>query len=195
MEMKEEFNKILQDVRSTDNPSIKALYLSVYLSDALKESKINIYEAYLLHGEIINYIREGYILPAWNGKAGISECIAILNQRLLALVFKDDEYANVLKEFGHEALKLCIAKRAHYILDNYEEYLNIDDKSTDWLQKLYNVRKKHNSLSYEKGPYHIEEFPFHYYEPEKMLLDKIDLQNMKSISDDIETLLIELNSQ
>lgn len=191
--MKEEFNKILHTVRNTDNPSIKAMHLSIYLSNMLKEGRINIYEAYLLQGEIINYSREGYILPAWNGIVGISKCIEILNQRLLALAFKDEEYANVLKGFGHEALKLCKEKRTHYIMDNYDEYLNMNDESVDWLQKLYHIRKNFVSSSFEEGPYHMEEFPYHYFEPEKMLLDKEELQNMKRVSTDIESLLIELS--
>lgn len=191
--MKEEFNKILYDVRSADNPSIKAMHLSVFISNLLRENGINIYEAYLIQGEIINYNREEYTLPAWNGRVGISTCLEILNQKLLALVFKDDRYADFLKTIGLEALHLCREKRAHYIMDSYVEYLDIDGNSIGLLQKLYDVRKKYNSLSYNKGPYHVDEFPYHYYEPEKMLLDKVDLQNMKSVSADTETLLIELN--
>lgn len=191
--MKEEFNKILQDVRNTDSPVIKAIRLSIYLSDMLRENKINIYEAYLLQIEIINYRREGYTLPAWNDSVYISTCIEILNQRLLALVFKDDRYADFLKTIGMEAFHLCKTKRAHYIMDSYAEYLNIDENSIDLLQKLYDVREDFDSLSDEDGPYHVAEFPHHYYEPEKMLLDKVDLQNMKSISTDMESLLIELN--
>lgn len=61
----EYYNKILQDVRNTDNPAIKAIRLSVHLSDMLRENKINIYEAYLLQGEIISFRREGHMLPAW----------------------------------------------------------------------------------------------------------------------------------
>lgn len=191
--MKEELENILQEVKNTDNPSIKAMSLSVHLSNMLRENRINIYEAYLLQAEIINYEREGYTLPAWNDTVQISTCIAILNQRLLALVFKDDKYAHSLREVGIEALHLCQEKRTHYIMDSYIEFMNINDEADNLLHKLYNIRKKYKSLNYEKGPYHIEEFPYHYYEPEKMLLDKKDLQNMKTVSADIETLLIELN--
>ena len=129
-------NKILQDIKNTDNPVMKAIRLSVHLSNMLKENQINIYEAYLLQGEIIHYRREGYTLPAWNDTVQISTCLAILNQRLLALAFKDDKYAGLLKEL----------------------------------------------------------FPYHYYEPEKILLDKQNLQNIKNVSKNIETLLVELNT-
>ena len=194
----EYYNKILQDVRNTDNPAIKAIRLSVHLSDMLRENKINIYEAYLLQGEIISCRREGYILPAWGNTVQcstvqISDCIAILNQRLLALVFKDYKYADLLKDFGIEALHLCKEKRAHYIMDDYMEFININAGADSLLYKLYNARQNYNSLSDEEGPFHVEEFPYHYCEPEKILLGKENLQSMKSISGDIETLLIELN--
>ena len=194
----EYYNKILQDVRNTDNPAIKAIRLSVHLSDMLRENKINIYEAYLLQGEIISHRREGYILPAWGSTVQcstvqISDCIAILNQRLLALVFKDYKYADLLKDFGIEALHLCKEKCAHYIMDDYTEFININAGADSLLYKLYNARQNYNSLSDEEGPFHVEEFPYHYCEPEKILLGKENLQSMKSISGDIETLLIELN--
>ncbi len=194
----EYYNKILQDVRNTDNPAIKAIRLSVHLSDMLRENKINIYEAYLLQGEIISHRREWYILPAWGSTVQcstvqISDCIAILNQRLLALVFKDYKYADLLKDFGIEALHLCKEKRAHYIMDDYMEFININAGADSLLYKLYNARQNYNSLSDEEGPFHVEEFPYHYCEPEKILLGKGNLQSMKSISGDIETLLIELN--
>ena len=194
----EYYNKILQDVRNTDNPAIKAIRLSVHLSDLLRENKINIYEAYLLQGEIISFRREGYMLPAWGSTVQcstvqISDCIAILNQRLLALVFKDYKYADLLKDFGIEALHLCKEKRAHYIMDDYMEFININAGADSLLYKLYNARQNYNSLSDGEGPFHVEEFPYHYCEPEKILLGKENLQSMKSISGDIETLLIELN--
>ena len=194
MVVTEYYNKILEDIKNTDNPVIKAIRLSVHLSNMLKENKVNIYEAYLLQGEIINYRREGYTLPAWNDTVQISTCLAILNQRLLALAFKDDKYAGLLKKFGIEALHLCKEKRAHYIMDDYMEFMYIEDEASDLLYKLYNARKKYNSLSDEEGPFHVEEFPYHYYEPEKILLDKKNLQNTKSVSKNIETLLIELNT-
>lgn len=45
MVVTEYYNKILQDIKNTDSPVIKAIRLSVHLSNMLKENKINIYEA------------------------------------------------------------------------------------------------------------------------------------------------------
>lgn len=101
MRMENDINKIIQDIKYTNNPTLKAMKLSFYLSDRLKNHNLNIYEAYLLEGEIINYMRDGYMLPAWNGWVQISTCLELLNQRLLALAFGDMGYANQLKVWGN----------------------------------------------------------------------------------------------
>lgn len=48
-------------------------------------------------------------------------------------------------------------------------------------------------LSDEERPYHVEVFPYHYFEPEKILLEKRDMSREKNIRTEIETMLIELN--
>ncbi len=191
--MENDIIKVIQAIKDTDNPKIKAYKLTSYLSDLLKKQKITIYEAYLLNGEILNYMREWYRLPAWNGWVQISTCLEIFNQRLLAVAFKEMEYADLLKKWGREALQLCTEKRQHYIIDRFAEFMDIDENSDALLQELLDIRKKYMSLSDNKGPYHIEAFPYHYFEPEKVLLEKKDMTGEKSISTDIETLLVELN--
>ena len=194
-EMKMEINisKMIQEIKNTDNPTLKADKLSFYLSDLLKSNNINIYEAYLLEGEIISYMRDWYMLPAWNGWVQISTCLELLNQRLLALAFGDMGYANQLKVWGIEALKLCGEKRPHYIMDKYVEFINISSNSDILLQELLDVRKDYTLLSYEEGPYHVEVFPYDDFEPEKILLEKRDMGKEKNIRTEIETILIELN--
>lgn len=185
--------KIIQEVKNTCNPTIKAKKLSFYLSDCLKKKEINIYEAYLLHWEIINYTREGYILPAWNGKVQISTCLAILNQKLLAVAFDDIKCTEQLIAWGLEALKLCTEKRTHYIMDQYSEFINVSYNSDNLLQELLSIREKYRFMSTNAGPYHVEVFPYHYYEPEKILLEKRDMSKEKNINMNVETMLIELN--
>lgn len=81
-------------------------------------------------------MREWYKLPAWNGWTQISTCLEIINQRLLAVAFKDMEYAEILKEWGREALKMCKEQRKHYIIDRFEEFINIDENNEVILQEL-----------------------------------------------------------
>lgn len=192
--MENDILKIIQEVKNTSNPIIKAKKLSFYLSDCLKKQELNIYEAYLLHGEIISYTREGYILPAWNGRVQISTCLAILNQKLLALAFNDIKYMEQLVEWGLEALKLCTEKRAHYIMNRYSEFINVSYNSDNLLQELLNIREKYRFMSTNDGPYHVEVFPYHYYEPEKILLEGRDMSKEKNINMNVETMLIELNT-
>ena len=162
-------------------------------SDCLKLNKLSIYEAYLLQWEIINYSRNGYILPAWNGRVQISTCLAILNQKLLALVFNDKNCEKKLEDWGKEALNLCCERRTHYIMDRYIDFLHIRDNDTSLLRTLLNVRENYATMSDNDGPYHVEVFPYHYFQPERILLEKMDIDKEKNISTDIETILIELN--
>lgn len=191
--MENDIVKLIESIRNEDNPIIKAEKLSFYVSDSLKSQRLTIYESYLLHEEILNYMREGYTIPAWNGLVQISTCLEIFNQRLVALVFGDLDNANLLKKWGGEALRLCTEKRSHYIIDRYEAFMNIDNNSDILLEELLAIRKNYASLNDKKGPYHVEVFPYHYFEPEKILLEKEDTIRKKCISTDIETILIGLN--
>ena len=184
---------LIQDIKETDNPALKAAKLSFYISDGLKNQNLDIYEAYLLQQEVLSYTREGYILPAWNRKVSISTCLALLNQRLLALAFRDGNYVQLLRKWGMEACELCAEKRTHYIMDRYNDFLDIDCTGEELLRTLSSVRENYGRLSDNGGPYHVEVFPYHYFEPERILLEKTELDKKEQISGDTEALLIELN--
>lgn len=191
--MQDNVYTVINNIKEVCNPAIKANRLLLYLNDLLKKQEITIYEAYLLQGQIINYMRDWYKQPAWGGWVQISTCLEIMNQRLLAVAFKDVDYAKTLKEWGSEAFRLCEEKRTHYIIDRFEEFINVDENANALLQGLLDVRKKYARLSAGEGPYHVESFPFHYFEPEKILLEKMDMANEKNISKDVETILVELS--
>ena len=195
---------LIQDIKKTENPTLKAAKLSFYISDGLKEQKLDIYEAYLLQQEVLSYAREGYLLPAWNTKVRIAACLALLNQRLLALAFHDRNYARLLKEWGLEAYDLCAERRAHYIMSRYRDFLNIDHTGADdpgrpdcahegLLRELLNVRGNYGRLSDRDGPYHVEVFPYHYFETERILLEKAYPDKEEQLSGDTEEILIELS--
>lgn len=184
---------IINEIKKSNHLAVRSSRLSIYMSDKLREKKLSLYEAYLLQCEVIRYERDSYIMPAWNNKVGISACIALLNQKLLALAFNDIEYMKQLEKWGMEAFYMCGEKRPHYIMDKYSDFLKADYDSRNLLLELLDVRKKYDLLNYDDGPYHTEAFPFDYFEPERILLDKIDLSKDKSISKDIESILIELS--
>lgn len=191
--MENDVKKVIQSVKDASNPTVKAMKLSFYLSDCLKIKKLSMYEAYLLQWEIINYTRMGYILPAWSGRVQISTCLTILNQRLLALIFDDMNCAKQLEEWGREAMNMCPDKRAHYIMDRYIEFLSVGYNDDDFFRELLSIRENYASMSDSEGPYHVEVFPYHYFEPERILLEKENLNIEKNISIDTETILVELN--
>lgn len=116
-----------------------------------------------------------------------------MNQRLLALAFGDNDWAKQLQDWGKEAMQLCAEKRPHYVMDRYLEFLNIEEGSDDLLQELLSIREKYVRLGNNEGPFHTEVFPYHYCEPEKILLDRVDLESERKVSEDIEKILIELN--
>ena len=128
---------MIQRIKETENPIVKADILSFYISDGLRDQKLNLYEAYLLQWEVLKNTREWYTLPAWNGKVQISTCLALLNQKLLAEAFCDDGCVRLLRQWGVEAFRLCSEKREHYIMDRYNDFLDIDhDHGKDLLKDI-----------------------------------------------------------
>lgn len=189
-----DISNLIHEIKETDNPVLKAAKLSFYISDGLRNQRLSLYEAYLLQQEVIQFTREGYLLPAWSGRVQISTCLTLLNQRLLAQAFQDRNYARMLKQWALEAFQLCTEKRPHYIMDNYAGFLEIDREHTKLLETLSAVRGKYGSMSSDAGPYHVEVFPWHYFEPESILLGKAESDMDKQLSEDTESILIELNS-
>lgn len=192
IDLRNEVVNLVNFIKDKDNPLLIANKISYFVSDALREEKINLYEAYLLNWEEIRFRRMSYIESGWNGKVRISTCLAILNQRMLAQVFKDNVAVSELKEWGLEALNLNGEKRAHYILDRYNTFLDAG-KSPELLKELLKVRNRYQSLSDNDGPYHNEVFPYHFYSPEKILLDYDGNAYEQMIDEEIENLIIELN--
>ncbi|MBR4084280.1 MAG: hypothetical protein IKK33_08380 [Lachnospiraceae bacterium] len=185
---------LIESIKQVNNPIVKSKRLSFYISDLLKNHEITLYEAYVLNKEVIKLQREWYMLPAWNGWSQISTCLQIMNQRLLAVAFKELDYAEQLKQWGQDAFRLCKEKRKHYIMDRFEEFINIDENADILLRELLDVRNNYRKMSSNEGPYHVESFPYHYFEPERILLGKRDLSTEKKISGDIKTIIAELNN-
>jgi len=183
---------LINNVKATSNPSLIANKLSYWLSGTLRSARINLYEAYLINWEEIKFRRTSYVETAWNGKVRISTCLSILNQILLAKVFDDNNAISKLKSWGLEALKLNNEQRSHYILDKYRAFLEAYD-SSELLTELLSVRTNYQNLSDNEGPFHNEVFPFHFYSPEKILLEKSYESYKKVLDKEIESLIVELN--
>lgn len=190
--MKNDVVNLINFIKDKDNPLLIANKISYFISDALREKKTNLYEAYLLNWEEIRFRRMSYIESGWNGRVRISTCLAILNQRMLAQVFQDNVAANKLKDWALEALNLNGEKREHYILDRYNTFLDANN-SHELLKELLEIRNNYQSLSDNEGPYHNEVFPYHFYSPEKILLDCDGSTYEQIVDEEIENLIIELN--
>lgn len=169
--MKYEVEKLICHIKNEIDPLIVANKTSYFLSEALREGKVSLYEAYLLNWEEIKYRRMGYTQLAWNGRVRIATCLTILSQKLLAHIFDEQTGAEKLKAWGLEAYNLNNERRAHYILDRYNLFLDTNE-SPELLESLLDTRNNYGELSTDEGPYHTEVFPYHYFSPEEKLLEK-----------------------
>lgn len=189
----EEIETLKNIIKQESNPLVIANKISYFLSNALREDKISLFEAYLLNMEELRFRRMGYTQTTWNGRVRISTCLSIINQKLLSQIFGEDIVAEKLKGWGLEAYKLNKEKREHYIIDNFNLYLDAQN-SPELLKKLVDVRKNYEKLSDDKGPFHNEVFPYHYYSPEDILLGNTEMNVLeKTLNSNIEELLVELN--
>ena len=193
--MRDEIQTLIKSIKNKNNPSMIADDISHFIIDSFRARKIRLYEAYLVNIEVIRFKRLGYIQPAWNERVRISTCLTLLNQKLLAHVFDDNMCAEKAKELAHEAFTLNKEKRPHYIMDRYDEFLQANT-NIQILQEMKNVRLNYDKLSDDDGPYHNETFPYHFYSPEEILLNEDEKRkylSSKTISDDIEELIIQLS--
>jgi hypothetical protein len=184
--------ELLEGLKNIDHPSLMATGISGFIVNAMRNGIINIYEGYLLNWEVVSYQRRSYLERGWKEGVRISICLAILNQRFLAQIFGNNEGAAQLKLWGLEAINLYKSKRAHYILDRYEEFLDAKD-APDLLKVLLDVRNNYQTLDFDKGPYHNEEFPYDFYVPEKILLENGQDYGKMIVNGIIEDLIVELN--
>lgn len=87
----------------------------VFRSDGLRDGNISLYEAFMLNSEEIKFRRVGYTRPAWNGRIRKGTCLAILNQKLIPHIFKEQAEIDKLKAWGQEAYIQNTEVRAHYV--------------------------------------------------------------------------------
>jgi hypothetical protein len=186
-------NNCLQCVFSKSAPNILAVNIGFLIADSLKVGQISLYEGYLLHAEKLRFRRRAYIEPAWGVCVQISDLLSLLNQSLLASLF--DDKADILryKEWALEAFGMNSEVRDHLIMNDYEFFL---EESIDALKCMESLRSNYETTSGNNGPYPIESFPFHYYAPEVLLLNKknshVDLDLTKDIGDEVAGLIVEL---
>ncbi|QHW31350.1 hypothetical protein GZH47_11170 [Paenibacillus rhizovicinus] len=185
-------SEIIQSIKQQNNPMIVANRLSTFIVHAIREGSINLYEAYLLNGEVIKWYRKGYTQPAWKSPVLVSNCLAILNQKLLSHIFDGNTVTENIYKLGLEAYRLNDDKRKHYIMDKYALFLEAQD-SPALLHELQSIRNNADKQSYDDGPYHFDEFPFECFSPETILLEGGGHLFEKTIQDEIEDLIVELN--
>lgn len=182
---------LLKELSDTGNPGSRALKLTFFASDALRNGQISLYEAYLLYAEALSYDRLAYLAPGRPNRVQISSLVKLLNLKLLALVFGEAEAAALWEKQALELYPLNQEKRPHYLLDRYPAFLRAEQDPA-LLKELLRIRKSRKK-PFDDGPYHDECFPYDRCVCEEMLLQgRIFAEKEKRISPQIEELLAEL---
>lgn len=182
---------LLEALSQTPNPDVRGGRISFYLSDVRKEYPLTLYEQYILETERVSYERQAWTKPGWPRRAGISDLIRLLNMKMMALLFREKEAAEMWDSWGREAYRLNQEKRPHYILDNYPAFLEAG-KNPEALTKLLAMRRSKRK-PFANGPYHDEHFPGEQCAYEELLLQsRFFTEEVKKIRGEIEELLVEL---
>ncbi len=189
--LEEKVKTLVENVRATINPENRSLAISVFVSKALREKELNLYEAYLVSGMAMEFTRLSYIQPAWSNRVRITILLELLNLRLLAAVFEEKNAERRWTQYAKVAFSMNQEKRPHYILDHYQEYLK-ETIPPEFLQILKDVRAR-RSKPFDNGPYHTDLFPYNQCNCEELLLQGKTLpRRNKKISGSIENLIVEL---
>lgn len=182
---------LLSELGETLRPSSRSISMIGYLRDARKDQQITLYEYYLVETERVSFEHQAYVQPGWPDRVRISHLIRLLNMKMLALLFQEQEAAEMWDAWGMEAYRLNQEKRPHYILDDYPTFLRTEQDPAV-LSKLL-AKRKSRRKPFDNGPYHDECFPWDWCVYEEMLLEgRYFGQEDKKISGEIEELLAEL---
>jgi len=181
------------DLERERNPLIVADAIGYFISNELREKRISLYSAFLLHQDELRLRRLGYRQPAWHSRLSISGVLALYMQYLFGLAAGEANVARTVALWLEEDFPLLAEKRKHYIRE-YLAQLPVIEPSRDQLMELSRIRSKYEELSFDDGPYHTEVFPYDYYSPEDALLGHSTLSIEKGkIEPEVEELMIAIS--
>lgn len=195
--MKLRIENTLSKLHQCKNPLIISLEIEFLLNDMLRNKEISFYEGYLINDEVLRFQRRGYTEISWNSEVSISNCISLMNQKLVADLFEDRVSSDKYKEFSIEAYKMYCNRKIPFdncfIMRRFLLFLD-SNNNNKLLNELLYMRNKYDFLSDDHGPYHVEYFPCHYFNFEEMLINKTKILDCyKEIKKDIECFLVELS--
>ena len=187
--MRQDIKNLLEEMNPDATTPVIANRIDHFLSDAMREKTVSLYEGYLLNSEILRLKR---CYGNWNNSVQISTCIMILNQRLLADFFRNEPAIDTFRNWGLEAYALNHEIRKHYILDKYPLLME-PEVPRELLEHLYQVRLNCENMSFDEGPFHDERFPWEDYSPEELLLNGTNHLDYMVLSEDISDLIVEIS--
>ncbi|GEM_PF-5722443 len=112
--------------------------------------------------------------------------------RLTAFAFRDTTGSEQTQEWLLEDFPNLAELRNHYLIDQGTELLKASP-SNDFLEELSQTRKDYESLDYDDGPFHCEEFPYETVSPEDHLLGLIsEVFTSKIVDAETESVLVDI---
>lgn len=167
-------------LKSLNSISAISLNIGILISDLLRIDAITLYEGYVLNTEYLKYRRKFYLEPMQNRSVRISDLLRILNQIHLALAFEEINCVELFNCWLIEAKELNEENRQHEIASNLDYFNGVNREG---LQRLLEIRELYDKLSDNDGPFPIEQFPYHFYRPEALLLQTDTLTLEKTLSE------------
>lgn len=177
-----------------DHPLIQSDDLLHYISDRLRDGKVNLYSAFLLSHEALRIGRNGYLQPAWNYNLSISGLLRIFMHCLTARAFRADRMATIAEDWLVNDASHLHEHRPHFFSDQLSDGSALTRNSA-FLQSLSEMRGQYDSLDDDDGPFHVEVFPWHYAAPERELLipnSQPEFRNTTPVDAEIEDLIVDL---
>ncbi len=188
--LKEKNTMLIKQLEETDHPAVRRHEVMWYLRDTRNDGQITLYEEYLITAEALAFQRQSYMMPAWNRTVGISDLVPLLNMKMMALLFQENQAAKMWEVWGMDTYHKNQEKRPHYILDEFPAILH-GENNPSILEKLLEIRNR-KTRAFDNGPYHDEYYPFNHCAYEELLLRKSYFSEMdKVISEDVEDLLVQ----
>lgn len=184
------YKVIIEKLKKEVNPVVKASIIGRYFNEWIREKKINLYESYLLNAENIRLQREGYLQSGWNKQVQISTCIAVLNMKMMAYLYHEKNAMSLYDSWAKEAYEKNREIRDHYIINDYEKFLDFVNHNESMQQLL--DRRNNKRKPFDKGPYHTEIFPYDLCNMEYLIIHG-EFLDQKEISDEVEDLIIGIN--
>lgn len=163
-----EIEELRQSIKDELNPALVATELGFFVSDALKDRSITLYEALYLKDLEYSLLIDASEKTSWKYTVGISLLLSLELLYSLSLCFEENSLANAIKGKLSRAFVRLDEQRDHYAKEVASAILEGDSQSA--LKRLSASRC--GAKPFKNGPYNNEVFPWDIISPEDEVLSR-----------------------